>query len=152
MLTCIRTGLVVGAVVISTAVSQAASVITFDESNIDPGPVTAVATIPNGYSGLNWNNFQVLNTTNTVIAPGGFNNGLVSSPDVAFTQGPSFSGYFSSGSPFMLDSFYLTSAWRTGLNVQVQGFLGGVGGTLEDNTTLTVDTAAATLFNFNWAN
>ena len=54
---------------------------------------------------------------------------------------------FGRSTPFELDSFYLTAAWRTGLNVTVIGKLDGMA---VDSATLTVNTSSPTLETLDW--
>ena len=50
--------------------------------------------------------------------------------------------------PFTFNSVYMTAAWREGVSVLVEGF---VGATLVNSVTHTVGSLGPTLFNFNWA-
>jgi len=103
--------------------------------------------IPNGYGGLQWNNFFVLNTAQELSSFGrnGEVNGVVSPPNVAF-NGEGTAAFISDGS-FNLNSAYLMAAWNDGLQVEVQGF---VGATLIYDNTYTVSTLGSTLVNFNY--
>ncbi len=103
--------------------------------------------IPNGYGGLQWNNFFVLNTAQELSSFGrnGEVNGVVSPPNVAFNGGGA-AAFISDGS-FNLNSAYLMAAWNDGLQVEVQGF---VGDTLTFDNTYTVGTQGSTLINFNY--
>jgi hypothetical protein len=102
--------------------------------------------IPNLYAGLQWNNFNVLNTTDPVYNPSGYLNGLISPRNVAYNAGGS-PALFSSGGTFDLNSAYLTGAWNDGLNVEVQGFIGA---TLAYDHTYVIDSTAPTLIHFNY--
>ena len=124
-----------------SSIAQATS-ITFDDLHVEP---TGILTVPNGYSGFQWSNIQIFNTINAT--PSGLVNGVVSSPNVAFNAygGPANFGV-SSGS-FNFNSAYLTGAWRDGLNVEVQGFIGT---TLTYDNTYTVNSSGPMLINFNY--
>jgi hypothetical protein len=51
------------------------------------------------------------------------------------------------GSSFNFEGAYLTGAWRDGLNINIQGFLGG---SLLYDTTVVVDSTSPTWFDFNY--
>ena len=80
--------------------------------------------ITNGYQGLNWTNWSVLNTAafTSFFGPSGATPGTVSPPNVAFnpTGGEAI---FSQSSPFTLNSADLTAFWRDNLQVTVTGLL-----------------------------
>lgn len=106
--------------------------------------------IPNGYSGLNWNDMGVVNSTSTsALKNSGYGNGTVSGNNVAFNAfaRPADVLTISSNQTFDFNSTYLTAAWREGLNIQVQGLLNGQSLYLQ---TVTVNSDAPTLFNFNF--
>jgi hypothetical protein len=106
--------------------------------------------IPNGYGGFNWNNFWTTAGSNYVPA-NGFTNGTVTSPNVAFNLNGNPATVGTGGTPFNFVSAYLTGAWRSGLNVEVQGFVGGLGGTMTYDRTVAT-TTSPTLFTFNFNN
>jgi len=123
-----------------------ANTITFDNLT-DNGAGTAIS---NGYQGLNWTNFYVLNTTDyfNSVGQNGYTNGTVSAPNVAFN------GFGApaviSNSAFTFNSAYFNAAWNNGLAITINGLLNGV---LQDTATFTVNaTGPATLETFNWAN
>jgi hypothetical protein len=99
--------------------------------------------ITNGYGGLGWNNFFIQ------YAPeaGGFVNGVVSSPNVAF-NGFGEPASFSSSSPLSLDSAYFTSVYASQDQLTVQGFAGG--NQLYDNT-YAIYHDTLTFINFDYA-
>lgn len=79
--------------------------------------------IANGYSGLNWDNFSVLDGVNHTAS--GYQNGVTSTNNVAYNssaQTATISSY--NGIVFGLVSANITGAWRDGLNVEVIGYLG----------------------------
>jgi hypothetical protein len=122
------------------AIQSFAVTITFDEI-LDPGSGTP---IPNGYHGLDWDNFWALNTP-ALGGPNGFQAGTVSSPNVAFNAFGA-PAVVSDGT-FDLNSAYLTAAWNDDLNVQVIGSLLGV--SVYDNTYV-LSATAPSLINFNY--
>jgi len=128
-----------------------AQTITFDDLNPSTLPGATYpfeAPIPNGYAGLQWNNFWVLDVPlNLQADPGatGYKNGLVSGNNIALNAGGN-PALISAGA-FNLNSAYLTAAWNNGLQVEVQGF---VDGTLTYDNTYTVNTTAPSSINFNY--
>jgi hypothetical protein len=122
-----------------TAFSQS-ELLTFDDLSNDNLPV------PNGYGGLQWDQFF---SYNVIIGDGGitngFNYGVVSLPNVVYNQGGVPASI--SGGPFNLISGYLMGVWNDGLQVEVQGF---VGATLTYDKTYTVGTQGSTLINFGY--
>lgn len=104
--------------------------------------------VPNGYGGLEWNNFAVLNGLEFPSDYGYF-TGVVSPDNIAFNEfGNAASMAIVSGS-FNLDSAYLTSALNSypTLSIQVEGFRGG---SLVYNNIYTVNNHSPTLINFNY--
>ncbi|HUA17744.1 MAG TPA: PEP-CTERM sorting domain-containing protein [Bryobacteraceae bacterium] len=123
--------------------SLRADVITFDDltfSSLDEA-------IPNGYSGLNWSNFGVINTADAFseIGANGYTNGTVSGTNVAFNENGTAAAV--SDGDFTFNSAYFTAAWNTGLTITVVGKEGGV---TVDTTSFVVNTTGPTLETFNW--
>ena len=120
--------------------SAQATVITFD------GIPNSNDIIAPGYSGLQWNNFLVLDGVNHGAS--GYTLSAISPNNVAFNGfgGPAT---FSSASAFTFNSAYITAAWNDGLQLTVTGSLNGV---QVDTTTFTVNTSGSTLETFNWSN
>jgi len=121
-----------------------ATVITFD----DLSETASGSFIANPYHGLAWNNFAALNAVLTPATFGvdGYYYGFVSASNVAFNALGGAAG-INSVTNFNFLSAYLTGAWNSNLNIEVQGFNG---------TNLLYDTAVAaaatnaTLFTFNY--
>ena len=110
--------------------------------------LTDGAAIPNGYGGLNWDNFRALNADSYV--PSGYQNGTVSHPFVALNENPDFVAdvaTISSPAPFDFNSVYLTGAWNDGLQILVQGYIGA---TLTYSQTVTTSYYSPTLFDANY--
>jgi hypothetical protein len=122
----------------ATHAQNGSTILTFD----DVSPVYDEL-IPNGYHGLQWNNFFIENGLN---APG-FHNGAVSPPNVAF-NGLGDPAGFSSGSMFTLQPAYFTAVYVGAQQIRAQGFSAGI--QTYDNT-YTVDDIAPTLLNFNYS-
>ncbi len=133
--------LMAAAVVLLPALSFAGTqTLNFDSL---PGDESAV---PNGYGGFNWNNFYDVNPV--LIGPSGYQNGLVSPPNVAY-NGFGTPANFTSSTAFTLVSGDFTGAWNDGLNIEVQGF--DQFGNLIDDTNFIVNTSGPTMETFNWS-
>jgi hypothetical protein len=104
--------------------------------------------IANGYQGLNWTNWSVLNTADAaaIFGPSGATPGTVSTPNVAYNADGQ-EAIFSSTTPFNLNSAYLTSVWNDNLQVTITGKLNGV---TKDVATFTLSATLATLETFNF--
>jgi hypothetical protein len=124
--------------------TAAASLITFDDLT-DNGFGTPIA---NGYQGLNWTNWQVLNTPlfTANVGPNGAAAGTVSAPNVGFNRFGDLAIF--SDNPFTLVSADLTAFWRDNLQATVTGKLAGI---TIDTETLGLSATAPTLETFNWA-
>src|SRR5262245_17897393 len=108
------------AVILISLTRTGAATLTFDDF-----PGAYYGTIPTNYGGLQWTNFNYLNTVldTSHFGTSGYTFGTISSPRVAYNSfGRAAS--FISATPFNLDSAYLTGAWNDGLQVEVQGFVG----------------------------
>jgi hypothetical protein len=122
-------------------------VITFDDIDASTGDVILDSLSP--YHGYNWTNFTVY--TNTPGFPG-YNNGIVSPPNAAYAAGdalgsPIVSSITATSGAFDFVSAYLGSGWYNGLSVTLNGLYDGAP---EFNQTVTVNTAGAQLFAFNF--
>ena len=127
---------------LSLADPASARLITFD----DLPDISPYHRIPNPYDGFDWSaHFRYLDGAD-YLYPSGYQSGVVSPPNVAF-NGDGLPVSFSRRIPFELDSFYLTAAWRMGLEVTVTGELNGVA---VDSTTLTVNPSGPTVETFGW--
>ena len=117
-----------------------ATVLTFD----DLTPTASFALIPDGYGGFNWDQMGYVNGPSHT--PGsGYDLGRVSGDYVAYNSFEA-TATVSNGS-FDFNGAYLTAAWRNGLNIRVQGFLGTV---LQEEMTVVVDYDGPTWFDFNF--
>jgi len=104
----------------------------------------AVAAVPAGYGGLNWNNFTVLDGVHYPHNPSGYGAGVVSTNNVAWSTG---GASITNANPFNLFSAYLTAAWSDNLQVETKGYANGV--LIYDNT-YTLNVTNPTLVNFNY--
>lgn len=134
--------LAVASTLVCNVASAAIETITFD--NLNSG-----GSIANGYSGLNWTNFNVIDGVD-YSTYSGYETGVVSKSNVAFNAGGSpatISAY--SGLSFDLTSGYFTSAWNDGNSITVVANLFG-GGT--DTTSFIANVSGPTFETFNWNN
>jgi hypothetical protein len=121
------------------------TVVTFDGL---PNSTTGTF-IASPYSGLNWSNFYVLNGishANVLGTNGGF-YGMVSASNIAFNGFGNPAEIDSPGTNFNFLSAYLTGAWNSNLNIQVEGFNGT---DLLYNQTVVASATNPTLFTFNY--
>ncbi|MGH7952023.1 MAG: PEP-CTERM sorting domain-containing protein [Limisphaerales bacterium] len=136
--------ILVAAFIVSIAFAQIShaqgELLTFDEP---PNVYGGTGAITNGYGGLQWQYFNYLDAVNT----GSGRNGMVSSNYIAFNFDGDPAQISDNDGLFNLSSAYLTGAWNDGLQVEVQGF---VGGTLTYDNTYTVNTAGPILINFDY--
>ena len=124
-----------------TASTASAQLITFDDL-ADNGGGTAIG---NGYSGLDWDNFNVLNTASLV--PSGFVNGTVSTSNVAYNDQAN-PATITSPTGFNLVDAQFTGAWNNGLQIEVLAF----SDTDTFTKNFTVDSTGPTNVVFNWNN
>ncbi|MBV9859718.1 MAG: Hint domain-containing protein [Alphaproteobacteria bacterium] len=120
--------------------------ITFDDLSGQAFHSSGFPVVPNGYSGLQWNGFDVDDVANNQFASGA-SVADVSPPNVIFDANGQGAGFIFSSGTFNLDSFYLTSMWNDGLQVEVQGLLNN---NIVYDVTLTADTSAPNLETLDW--
>jgi hypothetical protein len=128
-----------------------AEVLTFED--LHPPIGVNISTFPdNPYHGLYWNNdWSVVNAIGYANSNGtnGFFYGMVSLSNVASRPFPGPQEVYSPTTNFNFFSVYLTGAWNSNLNVEVQGFSGT--NLLYDQTVIASATNS-TLFTFNYLN
>lgn len=127
----------------ATSAGNAQTTLTFDDISTSFQTV-----IPNGYGGLNWNNWFVVNT----LVPSGLDyaNGVVSSPNVAADGGDGSPASFSSSTAFTLNSAYLMPLGGEGSDYfNVYGYSGG---TQVYANSYFILANSPTLINFDYAN
>jgi len=131
----------------ATASGNVGELLTFDDipasGGLGPNPI-----VPNGYGGLNWNNFAVIDGLE-VDPSYGYYRGVVSSPNVAFNLFGNPASISASSGLFDLDSAYLTSALSSvpTQHIQVEGFRGA---TMLYDISYTVNNSGPTLINFDY--
>jgi len=128
--------------------SLRADLLTFDDL---PAQQTEVV-VPNGYWGLDWDHLWAINAQQSApTSPPSFLIGMLSAPNVAITRG--YTDFYSpTETPFDLGSAWFTAGFSIGQSVTVDGYVGGLGGTLEDTVTFTINDTSPTLKDFNWGN
>ena len=140
----IRSKVAVGLAVLCLAgltTTAQATVLSFD--NLDPN----YALIPDGYGGLNWIGFRTLDGP---ANGAGFANGTVSPENVAYNEFDFALAFTAaSNSVFDFNGAYFTAGWRSGLQIDVTGFNGGVAvpGYFQ---TLSIDPIAPTFFRLDF--
>jgi hypothetical protein len=134
---------------IANTASNAASLWTFDDlATPETIPGLNYSTIPNGYGGLSWSNFGVLD--GSIRPPSeGYHTGLVSPNNVAFNFYGEPASISRPSGVFDLNSAYLALALNldTPLNVQVQGWIES---TLLYDNTYAVYRSDPTFIDFNY--
>ena len=127
------------------AIAANAATINFDDIDASAGDV-----ILTSYQGYNWTNISVY--TNTPGFPG-YNNGIVSAPNGAYTAGDAFGSpiisTITSSSPFNFISGYFGSGWYDGMSVTFKGLYNGA---QDFSQTFTVNTASPQLFTLHFTN
>jgi hypothetical protein len=121
--------------------TNAPALLTFD----DLSPGSDYSLIPNGYGGLQWNNFGVIAGGGQPLYSG-YWNGMVTSPNVAFIPYGAPAS-ITSTTPFDLTSAYLAAAWQNGMQLEVKGL---VGDTVAYDNTYTLGISAPTFVQFNY--
>ncbi|WP_254602561.1 PEPxxWA-CTERM sorting domain-containing protein [Sphingomonas bacterium] len=127
-------------IALGTAAPSMAAQITFEGLN-----GFGETEIPDGYSGLNWDNLYSLTASN--FASSGYPASVVSGSNIAF-NGFGAPASFSSATPFTLNSGYFTAAFNDGLTVNVSGFIGAA---LTYSKVFQVNTSGPSLETFGWA-
>ncbi len=124
--------------------SLQAETLTFDDLTTTGPPV------PNGYHGLNFNNFYVETLQfDSTRGYNGYTNGTVSPSSVIYNGFANPASFSAVSGTLTLDSFYLTAAINNGLTVTVTGALNGV---VEETAVFEVSTMGPTLETLDWAN
>jgi hypothetical protein len=137
---------VLGLLVFSVSLARSQTVITFDDIASPPGG----AFITNGYQGLIWSNFATLNAVlqTNLNGANGYGYGMVSPSNVAFNADGTPAEIDSPGTNFNFLSAYLTGAWNSNLNIEVQGYRGT---NLIYDETVVSSATNPTLFTFNYS-
>jgi hypothetical protein len=136
--------------VFSAGSTRSQTLVTFDDIPLNNGSGTF---LQNNYQGLVWSNFGIVNGVlqhnNFPFFTNGYYYGLVSGSNVAFNAAgdPAEAEIDSPGTNFDFLSAYLAGAWRSNLNIEVQGFNGA---TLLYDTTVVANATVPTLFAFDY--
>jgi hypothetical protein len=102
--------------------------------------------VPNGYRGVNWNNFNCLNAVTYYGNPSGYGAGVVSPNNVAYNSGGDPAS-LTSPTPFNFFSAEMTAAWNDNLILEAKGYVNGV---LTYDQTYALSATAPTLITFNY--
>lgn len=138
-----KTTLSVGLLALSLSAHAAKTTIDFDNFNLQGD---AHRSINNGYGGLNWSNFSVINGSVDAFAGTGYDYGVASGLNAAFNdRGDDAS--FSSATTFKLYSLFLTAAWTT----STVEFYGYHGNTLSQKMIVNSNQQSPVLVHFNWS-
>ena len=141
-----------GLLVFSAVSARSQTLITFDDIVAFPTNNDGILSIVNGYQGLNWSNFWVLNLPRNLSHYGDTNGsyyGMVSPPNIAFNGSGNPAEIDSPNTNFNFLSTYLTGGWNNNLNIEVQGFSGT---NLVYDETKVVSATSPTLFTFDYLN
>jgi hypothetical protein len=130
----------VAAILGVSIVSHAATTITFDD--LSPGPAGSWVPVPQGYAGLQWHGFGVLDAS-LMRADSGYRIGMVSPNNVAFNLGGN-KAWITCASGFTLHSAYLARGQK---HVRVQGL---VGTNVTYDNTYTISNSSPALLSFNY--
>lgn len=125
-----------------------ATVVTFD----DLSETATGSFLANGYQGLVWSKFHCFNailaTNSPNVGVSGYYYGMVSTSNVVYNSFADTAEIDSPGTNFNFLSAYLTGAWNSNLNTEVQGFRGV---NLLYDTTVVAGATSPTLFTFDYA-
>jgi hypothetical protein len=132
--------------VFSALSARSQTVITFD----DIAAPADGAFITNGYQSLNWSNFGVGNAVlhSNINGVSGYNYGMVSPSNIAFNADGTPAEIDSPGTNFTFLSAYFTGAWRSNLNIEIQGYRDT---NLIYDETLVVSATNTTFFNLDYS-
>jgi len=137
-------GIGMAAIGLLMSTSAVAGVTTFDD-------VTTATTqwgIPSGYDGFAWSaKWGVMKGDTYSPQESGYFNTVVSPDYVAFNSMGSPVQLAVVGAPVDFVGAYFGAAWRDGLQIDVEGYLGGA---IVDTKSFTVDTSGSTWVDFNW--
>jgi hypothetical protein len=126
--------------------ARSQTVVTFDNLN----ETGTGSFIPNGYQGLVWSNLVGMNAFlyagQSPFFTNGYYYGIVSASNVAFNANGGI-GEVDSPTNFNFLSAYLTGAWNSNLNIEVQGFSGT---NLVYDETKVASATSPTLFTFDY--
>jgi hypothetical protein len=134
---------------LSAAPTRSQILVTFDDFDLSHSHAYST-NIPNGYQGLNWTNFGVVNPvlmSNALTYSVGYGYGMISPSNVAYNAFGNPAEIDARGTNFDFLSAYLTAAWNSNLNIEVEGFRDT---NLVYDQTKIVSPFGPTLFTFNY--
>lgn len=126
----------IGLFFIASTLPNSASTLNFDDIDASAGDVILTS----------YQSYTITNFSAYTSVPGfsGFNNGIFSSPNAAYSSGL---GSISSGTTFDFTGAELGSGYYDNLQLTIEGLLGG---TVYYDQTVTVSTTGAQPFSFNF--
>jgi len=132
-----------------TSMAHSQGVVTLDFSGFTLPFYNLTEAVPNGYGGLQWSNFYVINPANSFQGPygSGFQN-IASSGNVIWNANGA-SAQISRTVPFDLYSAWFTADWMDGLQIMALGYRDGI---LTYNTAFVINTTSPTLISLNYQN
>jgi MYXO-CTERM domain-containing protein len=107
--------------------------------------------VPNGYGGLNWNNFLAIDKD--FYPNSGYDNGNVSSENTVFNdlEAPAYVFAATASSTFTFNGAYLTGAWNNNLQIEVRGYLDGNQVITTTVIASSPSTTSPTFYSFNYS-
>jgi hypothetical protein len=125
---------------LAVSTSANAAVLGFDDLTSD---VTDAVAIPDGYGGLNWDNFNVIHED--FYTTSGYGNGTVSESYVAYNAYAN-PAWVTSDTTFDFNGAYLTAAWDD-QDLRVVAYLDGA---VVQDVTVPIVTTGPTWYDFNF--
>jgi hypothetical protein len=122
-----------------------ATVLSFDDIAVGTDYGSFAGAGASNYGGLNWSSDVYWMNATTYCTNCGYHNANTSGDYIAFNAAGN--NISASDGTFDFNGVNLTSAWNNGLNVQVQGWLGGA---LIYDTTVSADTTGPSWYDFNY--
>jgi hypothetical protein len=128
-----------------TCETRAQTTLGFDPPSLPA--VSTFASVPNGYGGLTWNNFDYIN--HSYRPRRGYDLGTVSLPNAAFNAFADVASIVAPTDYFNLDSLEFTAAFVPGLEVTLECFNTNASASPLFTANLILSNTAPTLFQFN---
>lgn len=128
---------------ILTAAPASATVLDFEGVT----QLSCCETMPNGYGGLDWQNFYIIKDTNH---PGtGYQRGVISGEFAGFNGNGLPASITATADAFSFDGGWFTSAWYEGNELVIEGFSDG-DAVADYSLTVTLNTQTPLFLDVNW--
>lgn len=98
--------------------------ITFE--GIDASGDNVSTLVSDGYSGMDWTNFDALDPAGSIFIPSGLDNGIISGTSVAVNNFGTPCSFATQSTDFQLKKGFFTGAWNNGMTVTVEAFDDGI--------------------------